>query len=235
MYAKALGTWRTSRGASAVFEYREDTNDWNCINACVTEDEYQLGPLALSGWAFDIGAHLGGVAIALALDNPSLRVVAVEPVPENAELCRANVERNHLAGRVEVIHGAIGSPGQAAITVCYGYSHSESTRHHTFIGAVRSAGHGEMPHRECQVTGYSLAALVNLVGGLPSFVKMDCEGGEWAAFMDPITVGLPRIHGEWHATEGHTRADLECLFVATHELSFQGPEAGPGGFTAVRR
>ena len=83
-YALALGPWTTPHGHPASFYYRAETNDWNTISSTMApHDEYAI-PSGLSGVAVDLGAYLGSVAIGLALDNPDLRVIAVEPVPPNA-------------------------------------------------------------------------------------------------------------------------------------------------------
>ncbi len=67
--------------------YRTNTNDWNTIYASMVEDEYRIKDFyPLSGVALDIGAYVGSVGIALAIDNPSLHVICVEPVPGNIEL-----------------------------------------------------------------------------------------------------------------------------------------------------
>jgi len=235
MYEQATGVWRTPRGSEAIFEYRQDTIDWNVINSTLDGDEYGLGALVLGGWTFDIGSYLGSVAIALALDNPGLRVLAIEPVPDNVRLCRVNVERNGLSERITVLDGAVGPPGAASVRVCYGYRGAELARYHAFVANVVNIGHSEVPHEDRDVVGYSLPSLVALAGAVPSFVKIDCEGGEWAFLSDPLTAHLPRVHGEWHPAEGRTRADLEAMLVPTHDLTFTGPLAGPGGFVAVRR
>jgi FkbM family methyltransferase len=234
-YEQAAGLWKTPRGAEAVFEYRQDTIDWNVITSTLTEDEYGLAALVLEGWAFDIGAYIGSVAIALALDNPRLCVLAVEPVPDNVRLCRANVTRNGLSERVTVLDGAVGPPGATGLRVSYGYEGGELARYHAFVANTATSGQSAAPHEERRVVAYSLSSLVALAGGVPTFVKMDCEGGEWDLLSDPMTAQLPRIHGEWHAAQGRVRADLEAVLAPTHDLTFTGPLAGPGGFFAVLR
>src|SRR5690349_6287046 len=87
---------------------RDGSNDYNTLNACMTEDEYHLADFHGSGWAVDVGGYLGGVAISLALDNPELRVLVIEPVPDNIRLIRENIERNDLTERVTLIEGAVG-------------------------------------------------------------------------------------------------------------------------------
>lgn len=235
MYDQATGIWRTPRGAEAVFEYRQDTIDWNVINSTLDGDEYGLASLVLEGWAFDVGSYVGSVAIALAIDNPGLRVLAIEPVPDNVRLCRVNVEHNGLSERIIVLDGAVGPPDTARLSICYGYEGGELARYNAFVANIASIGHSEVPHKDRDVAAYSLSSLVTLAGETPSFVKLDCEGGEWSFLSDPTRAQLPRVHGEWHSAEGRVRADLESMLGPTHDLTFTGPFAGPGGFVAVRR
>jgi len=51
----------------------------------------------------DLGANAGYASVFFALRYPSARVIAVEPVPENAKLARRNVSR---LGRVDVVEAA---------------------------------------------------------------------------------------------------------------------------------
>ena len=67
MYTVTHGTFRTPRGRSVSLSYREDTNDYNALRSCLDEDEYRLAELTLTGTALDVGAHIGGVTVALAL------------------------------------------------------------------------------------------------------------------------------------------------------------------------
>src|SRR3990172_12451074 len=71
MHDPAIGQWQTPNGRSVTFEYRQDTNDWNTIQSCTAADEYQLRGQRVDGWALDIGAHIGGGALAIFFDNPT--------------------------------------------------------------------------------------------------------------------------------------------------------------------
>jgi len=90
-YAPAVEVFETPRGHLVTMHYRTDSSDWNTLYSALNEDEYGLRSRHLTGSALDIGAHIGAVAVGLAIDNPDLIVVAVEPVPDNARLLRLNV------------------------------------------------------------------------------------------------------------------------------------------------
>jgi tRNA G46 methylase TrmB len=93
--APSLEQFRTPRGRAASLYVREGTADHNNVYSCLNEDEYRLTDLDLGeGVALDIGAHIGGVTIALALDNPQAHIIAVEALGANVEVLRANVETN---------------------------------------------------------------------------------------------------------------------------------------------
>src|SRR3990167_7664082 len=102
---------------------REGTNDWNTLNASMTEDEYGLRGLELSGIAIDIGGYLGTVAIGLLLDHPDLVVHCVEPIPENVDLIRKNADINGVTGRLILWACAVGD-GQPT-TIHYGFTGDE--------------------------------------------------------------------------------------------------------------
>src|SRR3990172_6916198 len=89
-------------GGSFTLFVREDTNDAALAFGILVNNEYHLQGRHFSGWALDVGAHIGTVGLALPVDNPDLRVVCIEPVPDNADLIRRSIEANGLGARVFV-------------------------------------------------------------------------------------------------------------------------------------
>jgi FkbM family methyltransferase len=236
-----VAEFRTPRGRPALMTIRDGTNDWNTLNACMTEDEYGLRSFNGNGWALDIGGYLGGVGIGLALDNPGLRVLIVEPVPANVRLIRENIARNGVGDRVELLHNVVGDGGP--VSVWHGYSGSETAEHHRFVGNSSLAyDHGGELTHETSEFAESLT-LMDLVmrtadsdhrGGV-DLLKIDCEGGEWA-FLDDTYLGQARcrlILGEAHAVRGHRGDDIIELLSATHDVTISGDGAGTCEFRAV--
>ena len=221
MYAVTQATFRTPRGQSVTLNYRQDTNDWNTLSSCLNEDEYGLRDLHLEGRALDIGAHIGGVTIALALDNPELHVIAVEAVPPNAQLLTANVERAGVADRVTVVHAAAGKGDSA--TVNWAFAGNEVADHHAFIGNAQMPEAVLTPHEQTELDVVTLAGLVKAHGPI-SFVKIDCEGCEYDTLRS-IPDCITRIRGEEH---------YGPLDLPDYEVTYTQDNA-PRGFEAVRR
>jgi FkbM family methyltransferase len=67
-------------------------------------DEYRLGRIRFEPGdvIVDVGAHVGMVAIWLALRNPQVTVIAVEPEPFNLSHLRANIAANGVDNIVVV-------------------------------------------------------------------------------------------------------------------------------------
>jgi FkbM family methyltransferase len=224
--SERVAEFRTPRGRPALMTIRDGTNDWNTLNACMTEDEYQLRSFNGNGWA---------------LDNPGLRVLIVEPVPDNIRLIKDNIARNNVGDRVELIEGAIGDGGP--VDVWHGYQGTETLEHHRFVGnSSMGYDHGGEATHETTTYPKSLT-LMDLVvmtadsdhrGGV-ALLKIDCEGGEWA-FLDDPYLGQSAcriILGEAHAVRGHRGDDIIELLSATHDVTISGDGAGTCEFRAV--
>lgn len=220
------GRWQTPGGNTATFVYRTDTTDWNTISSCNTANEYGI-PQGASGWALDIGAHVGGLTIALGLDNPDMRIIAVEPIPENLELLRLNAAMNGLTDRVTVLDGAV---GRGAIH--YGFSGSEVAEGHRYIGNL--TGIAGSPETVVEARVYSLRELVDMAGGTIRFAKIDCEGGEWWMLPSPAAAAVEEWVGEWHQVFGNTRDAVADLFGDGFN-TWVGQGIGGGAFKAWRK
>jgi FkbM family methyltransferase len=230
VYELAQGTFRSPAGHPMTMAYRKDTNDWNTLHATLDQDEYKL-PRDLAGTALDVGGYLGSVGIALALDNPAIAVTIVEPVPGNAELIRQNIELNEVGERVTLIEGAV-SGDREPVTVWFGYRGNESAEHHAFVGNSTLAydSGGALPHDEVVHVPHTLEDF-----GYVTFLKIDCEGGEWAFLDSPAAGHIETIVGEAHSVRGHRGDDIASLLAATHDVTIVGDPAGTCEFRAVRR
>lgn len=219
-----MGIYTTPTGIPIHVTTRDRTNDAMVATSIIVEDEYGLLGLNLTGTALDIGAHIGAASLLLAAEYPYLKIIAVEPIPENVELLRANALLNGWDRRIRVIEGMAGPAGPVA----YRYGGSEMAEMHTFIG------NQPMPANTTQTIinppGLSLGDLFDLATTPIALVKLDCEGCEYATLRDPRTRDVPLIVGEYHRG---TTGILEAL-DATHTVTFGGGEHD-GLFRAVRR
>lgn len=230
MYEVVAGSFTTPAGNGVTMLYRSGTNDWNTLHATLDQDEYKL-PSGMEGTALDVGGYLGSVGIALAKDNPALRVTIVEPVPPNADLIERNIALNNLEGQVTLVRGAVGKGGES-VDVWYGYRGNESAEHHAFVGNSTLAydNGGALEHETETYTALGLADFLPL-----DYIKIDCEGGEWAFLDVPGIADVETIVGEAHSVRGHKGGDIVDLLGWTHAVTMSGDPEGTCEFLAVRR
>jgi FkbM family methyltransferase len=220
----------TKKGTHVSAAYRENTSDWNTLSSCLDHDEYGFAEREWTGTALDVGAHIGGATLALLVDNPGLRMIAVEALPANVALLRENLARNGVADRCEVIEGAADC-GIEPVTVAYGVTDSPFAAAHQFIGGNVYGDAGPKGER-VTAQPISLTAIVAEYGPL-DLAKIDCEGCEWS-FLDDIAVAeVAEFRGEYHPTQGHTAADLRALLERTHAVTLDDA-TNFGPFRAVR-
>lgn len=219
------GKYRTPKGNAAVMLWREGTSDHNSIFSCMTEDEYGLKDLTLEGTALDVGAHLGGVTISLAVDNPNLRVIAVEALSENVELLRRNVFANAVSDRVTVIHAIAGLPGKAGRTgtVRWNFDANESGQHHRYIANAHLMEGGQSESAD-------ILSLDDVDGDI-AFAKVDCEGCEYDFLRSKAIKNVREIRGEFHS--GFER--VYEMLNDTHVVTLTSGTEAFGGFRAVAR
>lgn len=190
------------------FIVREGTNDRDIVRSVYEEytlpDESEYEPGSVS---CDIGAHIGSYGIFAMKRWKDLRVIFVEPIPENLDLLRRNIYLNDMADRAIVINGAVGTGDY--LNIFYTNPNTESGRIHHWIG--NSSGNVADPSdQSVAVSVYELKNLLffatSLKGGCAHkiwTIKLDCEGGE-VGFLDQATdqqlnqVGF--LIGEYHSS-----------------------------------
>lgn len=236
-YPPGVATFQSPHGNSVQMHYRTNSSDWNTLWSALNEDEYRLGGRTFQGFALDIGAHIGSVGIGLAIDNPGLTVACVEPVPDNVELLRVNAEANGLS--LVIFEAAGGTPQDTRTTINYRYRGTEAAEHHAFIGdasLIEGTGQPLLEHETRDIACISIGAVMRELGtDRLSLVKIDCEGCEFRVLKDPAISTVDLIVGEWHPNGHKTQRHLLDLLSPTHDVTFTGYEAGPGGFAAVRK
>jgi FkbM family methyltransferase len=231
-----------------VFACRDGTIDANIAIGLnlwggTVGDEYRMMDRQLSGWALDIGSHIGALAISAAVDHPDLQVIAVEVVPESADLIRQNAKRNHVADRVHVVNAAAGAPGQKTMRCHWGYT-SREPESPNYVSAHRLiaetwAGFGK-PEFARDMPVVSLDGLMAEYGiAEVALMKIDCEGCEWHFLNTPAVAKVGTIVGEYHGGElthiKDARKRLTQLLGKTHAIEWWREEPVIGTFEAVRR
>lgn len=133
------------------------------------------------GVLWDVGAHVGTVALPLVHEHPGLRAVCFEPSPAVASKLLANRRLNpSLAPRIEVVVGCLVEES----TFCAFYPSAED--HNTGVGGLADAHNTR--DRPVFMGGFSgdwLVADTDLPE--PTILKIDVEGFEYE-----VLSGLPR-------------------------------------------
>lgn len=202
----------TKRGSEVALDCRIGTNDENVCVSVIAKDEYGLADLTVPGgmFVFDIGAYIGAFTIA-AIADFNCRVVAVEPVEENAEQIRLNIEQNGMWRNAWLEPFAAGNASSSKIGVGY-------RGLNRYVGNV-----GEGRPEESRTTAtFSLSHYVEKMRehtGIDrvSLMKVDCEGCEWDFLDDPSIRQVDVIVGELHGD-----GDIEALLGETHSVEMIG-------------
>jgi FkbM family methyltransferase len=197
---------KTPWGVEVTIFTRQGTNDWNTLYSCIAEDEYKIGDLQVdagNSTAVDIGAHAGGCSLAML--SRGFKVIAVEPLPENAELIMKNVEANRWENNFTLHHKAINEVSGNEIALRYGNEDTESGAHHRFIGNTIDSSEWQedlwTQGREIKVSTISLDDVLEVIENV-DILKIDCEGAEWSAFKGTSPETLDKINSivaELHA------------------------------------
>lgn len=124
-----------------------------------------------SGTLVDIGANVGVFSMSAASQRPAARVFAVEPVRDNFEVCRINLERNGLDERVKLWQLALGEK-KATVEIPTGVG----TWQFIASAADKSYSAGMKVQPVEQVTLDSFVA--DKIVGPVSMIKCDVEGYE---------------------------------------------------------
>ena len=227
------------------FMCRPGTTDVNHV-LNLANDEYRLADRTLSGWAIDVGAHIGTVALSLARQHPGLRVLAIEAVPDNSELLEANIARSGLAHQVTSIRAWAARPNELTGTCHYGYRHREEESD-GYVAAHRFVGNTWAnladPEFSVEMPAVSLDGLLSTYAiDEVSLLKIDCEGCEWAFLDTPAVARVATIVGEYHGGYPETsfhqpnpRAKIADMLSPTHRVAFWSDEPVVGLFEATRR
>lgn len=193
---------KTPWGVPLTGLWRENQCDCGILTSCIQQDEYMLQAHRLGPGmtAVDLGANIGAVTMALA--SLGVNTVAVEMLPENVNLLEQNLARNNLDATV--VSAAISDENNKTVRAYYGDPETAKGRGHFFIGEMSEYPRlGPTERRSfIDVPTLSISSLFYRYQIKHChYMKVDVEGGEWAAFKDLNIATLKSIdilHGELH-------------------------------------
>lgn len=200
---------------------RPHTSDFQVAREMFVRREYQRlmhPPPEDVGFVLDLGANIG-LSVRLWQEMfPAARVMALEPEPENAGLCRRNVELGGAAQRVHVIEAAAaGVSGTGLLET------SRSVCSHRLAGAARGGA--------LQVRTMSIQDILREAqhDGAIDLLKCDIEGAEEVLFADcaawigRVRALIVEVHGAY--TLQQLQADLARAGSALRLV--KGEQRGP--------
>lgn len=220
----------TPGGKVARYFSRPEYNDEVLIFGILGSDEYHLRELTdLEGWALDIGAHVGTVGIALAVDHPRLNVVMVEPVPDNARLIRESIVLNGVGDRCYVVEAmASGYLGTATCRWNYRDVHGQDRGYvigNAMVGNIWRLTDGEnVESEQAEIRTTTVSELSEMANRPWTFAKLDCEGCEWDFLQGVDPAMLPYIVMEVHDSPP---ADI-ALILPGYDIEVLADNGGSG-------
>lgn len=212
-------TFVTPWGIEVTVYTREGTNDWNTLYSCIAQDEYKIGDLDYEAGnvCVDIGAHGGGCSLAML--SRGFKVIAVEPLPENAELIMKNIEANGWEKNFTLHNKAINEKSGKKVVLRYGNEQTESGFHHRFIGNTVDSSDWQPglwnQGKEIEVDTVTIDEILKNVKKV-ALLKIDCEGAEWSAFTNVSADSLGKI--QKITAELHALPTTKKMYDEFHDL-----------------
>lgn len=219
-------------GLSAVFCFRPDTADENTINATFRDDEYQFRKYqpAAGESMIDAGGYIGTTAILYALLYPETRVITIEPLPENLEILRKNIEVNNLSDRITVVEKALFLHSDYVVGIYY-RDDSPVGVAHKFVGTTAKKYTESVGSRFYNAITITLARIFeeNQIGNV-RLLKMDIEASEYQALFgvpDDVLNRIQTITGEYHNPDQTQIKDPRTTLFRLVERMFIDKSVGP--------
>jgi FkbM family methyltransferase len=169
----------------------------------------------------ECGAHHGAQSILLSRwVGRDGKVIAIEPIPENVQILRKNIELNQLEN-VMLINKAVG-PGNGYVSM-----KNDSN------GMISILGHGTTVQVEC-ITIDRISHELNLV---PSLLKIDVEGFEYqllegcktvlsyrpCIFLEVHPLTLPRYGNTFEDLWNFINPEVYDIFIQADDLEEPSP------------
>lgn len=163
---------------------------------------------------FDLGANVGYASAWFLTLYPQAELIAVEPDPGNAEMCRANL--SSYGSRVKVIEGAVWHTRDSLVLSrgTFGDGREWATQ-------VRIANPGE----KADVEAWDISSLLEkCVHKRVDLLKIDIEGSEISLFSCGSADWLHRVRNI--CIELHGTASEKAFFSALKDFDFECSRSG---------
>jgi FkbM family methyltransferase len=157
-------------------------------------DEYGLNAIGFAPGdvVIDIGGNVGQVAIYIAKKFPAVRIFSFEPVPENHDHYRRNLEYNGVT-TVQLANLAVTGDGRdLSLTVNFDNNSGGGTAHVRDMEMAR--------HNSCTAKSVTLDQVFEEHGiEKCKLLKIDCEGSEHEILMNATVLDrVEFLSGEFH-------------------------------------
>lgn len=206
MYKLDKKIFPSKTGQERTIWYRKDTNDWNTIWATFVEDKYNITKLDLreKDIVLDIGAHIGAATMLLTTMRPDLRIFAFEPIFNNFELLRKNVQELDYEGEINIFKEAVWFYDDDKVKMYYG-DNSENGKVHKFLGSqfLLYPYYDKRVFNWVETVDLSTVFKDNHIFSC-RFIKLSVQGAEYGILKGApkeVLEMVDRIHGEYHNIE----------------------------------
>ena len=176
---------------------RRCTVDEDVAQHILSEGEYNAEGYEIGNadTVVDVGGHIGCFAVYAAMRAVDGRIFTFEPMSENYQLLKSNIELNRLNNVVAKRSAVVGGPKRTMRLFVVDYN--------TGAHSVKPEN-AESLDRYQDVSAISLEAIFerNAIQKC-DFLKLDCEGGEFDILLnssDSVLSRVERIAMEWHAS-----------------------------------
>lgn len=169
--------------------YRPNTSDEAIIQSVFVDRQEYLFPHFEPELVFDIGANIGVTAVILANIYPTARIMAFEPVQENFDLLKLNVESYP---KVKPVKCGLGNKNFNMRI----FNSDDPTN----LGGFSSVKKGELGEEVSIVRTATICQEI----GVPDLIKIDCEGAELEILSDVPNLEKVRwVTGELHGVNDY--------------------------------
>lgn len=194
-----------SNGLDLKLQVRDDA-DASVIAEIFKEHEYRIVESAIRAATdpiLDIGAHAGYFSLYVRSLNPEVKIIAVEPEPNNIEFLKTQLDNNQFKN-IDIINAAL-----SAKTGNRKFILSKDSHNHRLM----KTGEGDTGKQVISVYTYSLSDLIKkCILNKVSVLKMDIEGGEHEVFdslNDDELKKIDTIIMEYHLRGGYSFKDIQ--------------------------